>query len=304
MSDLNRLELPELFERLCAGGRLARLMQLAHEEDLGETGDAASAAMFDETHRSAALLRARRGGVIAGLEAGPPALAAFGPSVRWTALAADGERAEAGATLARLEGPTIELLGAERTLLNLIGRLSGIATKTAEFVERVRGTRASIYDTRKTTPGMRALEKYAVRCGGGTMHRIGLYDGAMFKDNHLAGLRGRVLAERLATACARVRGSATVRFVEVEVDTLEQLGTVLGLEKGLVDVILLDNMGADQLREAVRMRDGAGSSIELEASGGVTLERVREIAETGVERISVGELTHTVRALDVGLDFV
>lgn len=303
MSDLNALALPELFARLCAGGHLARLIELAREEDLADAGDVAGQAMFDDAHRSRALLNARSDGRAAGLEAVPAVLAAFAPSTRWEPAARDGDAVTAGQTLGALDGPTREILAAERTLLNLVGRLSGIATRTAQFVARTDGTPASIYDTRKTTPGHRALEKYAVRCGGGVMHRIGLFDAAMFKDNHIAGLTGAALRDRLAQASARARAIAPISFVEVEVDTLEQLDVVLSLEPGTIDIVLLDNMPPPRLLDAVQLRERTGAAVEFEASGGVTLDTVRAIAETGVERISVGELTHTVRALDVGLDF-
>jgi nicotinate-nucleotide pyrophosphorylase (carboxylating) len=196
-------------------------------------------------------------------------------------------------------------LTAERLVLNLLGRLCGIATLTQRFVACVAGTRARIYDTRKTTPGWRRLEKYAVRCGGGTNHRTGLFDAVLIKDNHLAqaahqGISAADAVRRARRFLAACGPSRTADIVEVEVDTLEQLDAVLPQQP---DIILLDNMSCAQLREAVRRRDASGVAVELEASGGVRLSTVREIAETGIERISVGALTHSATTLDVGLDW-
>jgi nicotinate-nucleotide pyrophosphorylase (carboxylating) len=191
------------------------------------------------------------------------------------------------------------MLSAERVFLNFLQRMSAIATMTSEYVELVRGTNLKIYDTRKTTPGMRVLEKYAVRCGGGCNHRMSLSDGVMLKDNHFAhiGSSPRKKLEELVEKSRRRKG---VKYVCVEVDRLDQLETVLEV-KG-VDLILLDNMTCPQLREAVRMRDASGSSVELEASGGVTRKTLREIAETGVDRVSVGALTCSAGVVDLGLD--
>jgi len=217
-----------------------------------------------------------------------------------------------GETLATLAGPARSLLTAERILLNLVGRLSGIATLTRAYVDAVRGTRARIYDTRKTTPGWRRLEKYAVRCGGGSNHRLGLFDAILIKDNHLALARQSAgtghLTPRQAVRQARdfadtmaAAHAAPPVIVEVEVDALEQLEEVLGEQP---DLVLLDNMSPDQLRSAVALRDRVAASVELEASGGVTLERVGAIAASGVERISVGALTHAAVSLDVALDWL
>ena len=181
-------------------------------------------------------------------------------------------------------------------MLNFLGRLCGIATLTDRYVQAVAGTGAEIYDTRKTTPGWRGLEKYAVRCGGGRSHRRGLYDAILIKDNHLGAIELKDLGPRLADA----RRRAEVAFVEVEVETLKQLEVVLGFE---VDVVLLDNMNPGQITEAVSMRNAQAPQVKLEASGGIDLQTVRAVAETGVDRIAVGALTHSAPALDVGLDF-
>jgi nicotinate-nucleotide pyrophosphorylase (carboxylating) len=228
----------------------------------------------------------------------------------WQAELDDGAAVAAGTHLATIRGRARTLLTAERTLLNFLGHLSGVATLTAEYVAAVAGTRARIYDTRKTTPGWRRLEKYAVRCGGGHNHRTGLFDAILIKDNHLAWgqhaggghfspaeavLRARAFCQD--TAAGDPRPSL---LVEVEVDSLAQLDEVLPVGP---DIVLLDNMSVEQLSAAVRRRDTLGAAVELEASGGVTLATVRQIAETGVDRISVGALTHSAVGLDVGLDW-
>jgi nicotinate-nucleotide pyrophosphorylase (carboxylating) len=208
----------------------------------------------------------------------------------------------ATAPLLRIRGPLRSLLSAERVILNFLQHLSGIATLTNRFVKRTHGTHAKIYDTRKTLPGFRALDKYAVRAGGGFNHRIGLYDGLLVKDNHLADKSLKELAPFLTSIVQRSRGEDAKRLVEVEVDSLDQLTEVLKVDG--IDVILLDNMDCPRMQMAVEMRDRSArkGKIELEASGGVTLETVRSIALTGVERIAVGAITHSAPALDISLD--
>jgi nicotinate-nucleotide pyrophosphorylase (carboxylating) len=233
---------------------------------------------------------------------------------KWRPLANDGDAVQAGAALAEIAGEARDLLTAERLLLNLVGRLSGIATLTRQYVDAIAGTRARIYDTRKTTPGLRRLEKYAVRCGGGTNHRTGLFDAVLIKDNHLAFAAAAHVAATPREAVERARqfvaetassleaspdGKPAI-LIEVEVDTLDQLRDVL---PALPDIVLLDNMPPDVLREAVALRDAAAPQVELEASGGISLHSVRAAAESGVERISVGGLTHSASSLDVGLDW-
>jgi len=204
--------------------------------------------------------------------------------------------------LLRLRGPLRSLLSAERVILNFLQHLSGVATQTHRFVRRVEGTGAKIYDTRKTLPGLRVLDKYAVRCGGGMNHRTGLFDGLLAKDNHLAGVALKDLAAFLARAVNQSRSEQPDRLIEVEVDSLEQLREVLKVDG--VGVILLDNMDCPKMQSAVELRDRAGKKpkVALEASGGVTLETVRPIALTGVERISVGAITHSAAALDISLE--
>lgn len=255
-------------------------------EDVG-AGDRTTDSIVPLEARSSALLVVREPGVVAGLAIAHQVFRALDPDVRWEPLAADGDRVVPG-PVGRLEARARAVLTGERLALNLLGRLSGIATLTSRYVDAVAGTRAVILDTRKTTPGLRAAEKWAVRCGGGTNHRMGLHDAVLIKDNHLLHTPDLATAVRLARA--------TGLPVEVECDTLEQVAEALevGAER-----ILLDNMSVSDLRAAV---DLVGGRIPLEASGGVTLDTVAAIAATGVDHISVGALTHAARALDVALE--
>ena len=274
----------------------ARLIGAALAEDVG-SGDLTSEVCLPKGLAAAASVVARQTGVTAGLWLLSMVYRELDEGVRVELAAADGESVSPGQTLAEVTGRAGSLLAGERTVLNFLQRLSGIATLTAAFIEAVQGTRAVICDTRKTTPGWRRLEKYAVRCGGGTNHRMGLYDEVLIKDNHLA-LAGKGIAQTVTQA--RDRAGSKIK-IEVEVDTLEQLRGVLALP---VDRILLDNMSPEQLRQAVAMRDAAPRQQAplLEASGGVTLASVRQIAASGVDRISVGALTHSASALDIGMD--
>jgi nicotinate-nucleotide pyrophosphorylase (carboxylating) len=299
--DWNDLPLPALYARLASGGLVDRLLRLAREEDLGARPLDLTTAAMDLTGDATARLVAREGMIVAGLACMPELLAVFAPGSSWSPACADGERASAGVTLGELTGPARELLALERTTLNLVGRLSGVATGTARYVEAVAGTKARVLDTRKTTPGLRVLEKYAVRCGGGHCHRMGLHDAVLIKDNHLAGLTPEMIAERVTEAAARARRVADPLFVEVEVDTVEQLEGALRASG--VDIVLLDNMDGATMRRAVAMRDERAPGVLLEASGGVRLETIRAIAETGVDRISCGALTHQATSVDVALDF-
>lgn len=281
----------------------ARLIRASLEEDLAGARDWTTWAIVDPRRASAADVVVRAAGVVAGLKIGAMVFAEMGSSATWRALVADGDRVGAGQPIASMQGPACDLLTAERTVLNFLCRLSGIATRGARFVEAVRGTPAKVYDTRKTTPGWRRLEKYAVRMGGACNHRAGLYDAVLIKDNHLAHAADAGLTPGQAIALTRQRlaGQAGAPgILEVEVDTLDQLAEVLPQRP---DIVLLDNMGPHLLRQAVALRDSQAAGVVLEASGGVTLESIREIAETGVERISVGGLTHSAASLDLGLDW-
>jgi nicotinate-nucleotide pyrophosphorylase (carboxylating) len=270
---------------------LTRVVQAALAEDLGDRGDVTTEAVVPASTSMQAVIRSRENGRIAGSEAIPLVLAQFSAAATSRIAAPDGTDVEAGSVVASLNGSARTLLTGERVMLNLLGRLSGIASATAAVVRAVKGTGAAIKDTRKTTAGLRALEKYAVAVGGGVNHRFGLYDAVLIKDNHIG------VAGSLAAAVERVRAQWGKAFpIQVEVDTLDQLEQALDCA---VESVLLDNMAPDLLRRAVEIAQGR---CHLEASGGVTLANVRAIAETGVNSISLGWLTHSARSLDLGLD--
>jgi len=311
-----------------------RIVRLAVHEDLDRGYDWTTVCLVAEGAQAAANIVARQAGVIAGLQTVPVVLDEMDITAEFAPQVSDGEAVQAGAVLATLRGPARDLLTSERIILNLLGRLCGIATLTRQYVDAVAGTGARIYDTRKTTPGWRLLEKYAVHCGGGHNHRLGLYDAILIKDNHLAfgraesrnategvpysaavaGSRHGAAAFTPAEAVRRAKallieqaggeGAAGLAdpamIVEIEVDSLEQLREVLPERP---DIVLLDNMPPALLRQAVDIRNAGGFASELEASGGVSLQTVRAIAETGIERISAGALTHSAIALDVALDW-
>lgn len=274
----------------------AILIDLALAEDLG-SGDVTSRYFIPEGRRACAFVAVREDGVVSGVELAARVFSKVDSTLVVEILISDGSRVAAGALLIRVEGSARSILTAERTALNFLQHLSGVATLTARYVEQVKGTRAQILDTRKTTPGYRLLEKKAVLDGGGTNHRLGLYDRAMVKDNHLAAEGG---TDAIQAAIYQLESDQPGVDVELEADNLEQVRAFLALDG--VDFILLDNMSLEELRTAVEMR-GERSRPQLEASGGVTLETLREIADTGVDFISVGALTHSAPALDVGLDF-
>ncbi len=269
------------------------LVRRALAEDLGEAGDITSQACVPESTRSDGNIVARAEGTLAGLEVAAHVFAAVDSGVAFEARASDGERTVPGTAVAVVSGPARSLLAGERTALNLLGRISGVATATAALVAAVEGTGARITDTRKTMPGMRLLDKYAVSVGGGVNHRIGLYDAVLIKDNHLAAIGG--ISEAVQAARERV---GPEMMIEVEVDGIDQLEELLGTDANRV---LLDNMSVDELRQAVQIVAGR---LVTEASGGVNLANVRSIAETGVDLISVGWITHSPPQLDFALDFV
>ncbi len=281
-------------------GNAWTLITLALAEDFGDGGDLTARLVIPDDALGSARFVARSSGVLAGIPVLVQLCHRIGRGRGLVLHQPDGARLEPGTILATIQGPMRALLAMERTALNFLQRLSGIATLTARFVAEVEGTKAVILDTRKTTPGWRALEKYAVRCGGGTNHRIGLYDAVLIKDNHLAWLSEGGDPIGQAVAAARAGAPKGTKFIEVEVDTLEQLDRALEVGP---DIILVDNLGAEGLAEAVWRRDARAPGILLEASGGITLETVRRIARSGVDRISVGALTHSAPALDIGLDF-
>lgn len=274
------------------------LIAAALAEDIG-SGDVTSRYFVPAERRAAAVIAARTDCVVAGVEIAREVFQRVDHALQVDLRCSDGARFGPGGVLMRIEGPARSLLTAERTALNFLQRLSGVATQTARYVEAVAGTGVRILDTRKTTPGWRLLEKAAVKAGGGTNHRFGLYDMVLVKDNHL------VASHELGALQAAIRHARAERpdiRVELEADTLAQVESFLGLEG--VDFILLDNMAPELLRAAVELRRRLGrADVQFEASGGVTLATVRAIAETGVDAISSGALTHSAVAVDLGLDF-
>jgi nicotinate-nucleotide pyrophosphorylase (carboxylating) len=284
-------------EALCC----RQLATLALEEDLGNVGDLTSQAVIPPDQEGHAVLVARAPGALAGLPAAEMTFALVDAQVGFRPLLPEGSAVQRGDRLAEVRGPLRSILTGERVALNFLQRLSGIASHTRRHIEAVRGLPCKVLDTRKTTPGWRLLEKYAVRQGGGHNHRLGLYDGVLIKDNHLAalGTAGGPAAVAEAVRLAREKYGTAVPL-EVEVDALAQLDDAL---RARPDVVLLDNMAPDELREAVRRRDATAAGVLLEASGGVTLATLRAIAETGVDRVSIGALTHSAPALDVALDY-
>jgi nicotinate-nucleotide pyrophosphorylase (carboxylating) len=306
LPDYNAMPLDGVFASLVHPARLDTLLRLALEEDLGAVGDVTTDCLVPPDVRATAAIVARADGVVAGLPVVERVLV-LGEALELLEtrfVARDGDRCRAGDTLVRFDGPLAALLPLERTMLNALGRLSGIASLTRRYVDAIAGTKARLCCTRKTLPGWRELEKYAVRCGGGWLHRIGLYDAMLVKDNHLGAVPPDELAPALAAAAKAARRRHELRFVEVEVDTLEQLERVLTIEPGLIDIVLLDNFDVARLRQAVELRDRRQPRLQLEASGGVRLETVRGIAETGVERVSCGAITHSAIVLDVAIDLV
>jgi nicotinate-nucleotide pyrophosphorylase (carboxylating) len=289
MTSATSLLYPEAFlSPLAIGEAVSRAL----DEDLGRAGDVTSIATIPENTPARALMIARQAGVIAGLPLAVAVFQTLSPDIAIEAHVRDGAKVERGTKLATISGPARAVLSGERTALNFVGRLSGVATLTADHVSRTAGTHLRICCTRKTTPGLRALEKYAVRCGGGFNHRFGLDDAILIKDNHIA------VAGGVRPVLERARGHAGhLVKVEIEVDTLDQLREVL--DTSLADVVLLDNMNNATLREAVKLAQGR---VVLEASGGVTLDSIAGIAATGVDYVSSGALTHSAPNFDVALD--
>lgn len=289
------------YQGLSGTGLVRRLLEIARDEDLGPNRtDLTASVTKSETEQSSARVVLGQDAVVAGLAVIPELLEVFGAEVDVSLASSDGDRAAKGAELATLEGPLDQIVTIERTILNLLGRLTGVATLTSEYVKQT-GPGVEVLDTRKTTPGLRVLEKYAVRCGGGTSHRLGLHDAVLIKDNHIAHVPNDELVSWISDAAQRA-DELSCAFFMVEVDTLDQFRQVLRVDDGLVDYVLLDNMSPEMMRTAVGIRDDSGSSIRLEASGGVRLETIASIAASGVERISVGALTHQAVTADVRLD--
>ncbi len=278
------------------------LIKMAIAEDLG-TGDITSELLFRDDTLAKANIISREEIVVCGMDVARQILKQFNERLRLKVYVNDGQTAHVGCKLATIEGPLRSMLSAERVMLNFIQRLSGIATTTRKFVRAIQGTKAKIYDTRKTMPGWRILEKYAVRCGGGHNHRLGLYDAVLIKDNHLAQL-GRNFFPKLKKIVEKARKVKNAKFIAIEVDHVDdQLNHVLKIPG--VDIVLLDNMGQWQLKHAVDMRNqmcGKNKKPLLEASGNITLSSVSAIAQCGIDRIAVGAITHSARAVDIALD--
>ncbi len=288
---------------------LTEILRLAIREDLDRSVDLTTMAIVPPGVSGSASLISRSHGVAAGIDLIDEMLAELDAKIQWDQRVGDGEAIEPGQVLSVLNGDARDLLTCERTILNVICRLSGVASLTRRYVDAVRGTKARVYDTRKTTPGWRRLEKYAVRCGGGHNHRLGLYDGILIKDNHLASraaANGELLDPGQAVAMAKAFvASGAVKFeqppmIEIEIDRISQLESALGAGP---NIILLDNMSCELLSQCVAIRDTLASGVELEASGGVNLGTIGSIAATGVDRISVGALTHSAPVHDIGLDW-
>ncbi len=306
MTDFQQLDWNQRVESDCRA-----IVRLAWLEDLDNQSDWTTVCLVSEQQVATADIVVREAAIVAGIPALVAALDEMKAEVVVSPCATDGDSVEAGSVLATLHGKARDLLTCERILLNLIARLMGIATMARQYAELVRDTHAQVYDTRKTTPGWRRLEKYAVQCGGAKNHRTGLFDAILIKDNHLAhfasaqetkpcgaGEAVRHVRHYLSENSSGVRAEDFI--VEVEVDTLEQLAEVL---PEYPHIVLLDNMPNEMLVEAVALRNSTAPQVQLEASGGITLETLRAVAETGIERISMGALTHSVRSLDVGLDW-
>jgi nicotinate-nucleotide pyrophosphorylase (carboxylating) len=304
--DFQQIEWDAQLEALCR-----QIIRAAVLEDLDTTYDWTTVALAPSEATGKATVVARREGVIAGLPAAALVCEEMDKQLRFAPLVKDGTRVTASTRVAEMSGPVRSLLAAERIVLNFLCRLSGIASLTNQYVEAVAGSGTRIYDTRKTTPGWRRLEKYAVRCGGGHNHRTGLFDAILIKDNHIGFLAAgssrlksaahAVEASRRFLETTLAKNARAEMIIEVEVDRLDQLVPVL---KARPDIVLLDNMTTDKLQAAVELRDATEPGVELEASGGVSLHTIRAIAETGVNRISVGALTHSAPALDLSLDWL
>ena len=297
MGDFPRLHQPCSEDNALDWRKVRQIVRTALEEDVG-TGDVTSEWTVGAEVVAVGGMIAKENGVICGLDVACMVFQEVDREIGFVPRVRDGDRVEAGDDVAEIEGPARGILTGERVALNFLQRMSGIATMTARYVEAVRGTGARILDTRKTTPGLRTLEKYAVRCGGGENHRLGLYDMVLIKDNHIAAAGG--IGDAVRNAKCKMQNVKCKMAIEVEVKELSQL--MEALEVG-VDRIMLDNMGVEEMRRAVEKIRKVSEAVEIEASGGVTLERIREIAETGVDLISVGALTHSAHALDVSLMF-
>ena len=278
-----------------------KLIKLSLEQDLNQAGDLTCRALINKVDQGEIQIVSRETGILAGTPLASLVFSELDSEVKCTQHLSDGDTLEPGSIISTYSGPLASILIGERTILNFMTHLCGVASLTAKYVQAIQGTSAIILDTRKTLPGWRILEKYAVKAGGGTNHRIGLYDGILIKDNHLAAWATRNSDSTIADAIRQARESVNgEKGIEVEVDTLDQLVDALQAKP---EIVLLDNMKPETLKQAIQLRNEQSPTTLLEASGGINLERVRSIAETGVERISIGALTHSAISLDLGFDW-
>ncbi len=277
-----------------------KLIKLSLEEDLNQAGDLTCQALINEADQGEIQIVSRETGVLAGLPLASLVFSELDSEVKCTQHLSDGDTLEPGSIISTCSGPLASILIGERTILNFMTHLCGVASLTAKYVQAIQGTSALILDTRKTLPGWRILEKYAVKAGGGTNHRSGLYDGILIKDNHLAAWATRNSDSTIADAIRQARDVNRNKKIELEVDTLDQLIDAL---QAAPEIVLLDNMTPETLKLAIQLRNEQSPTTLLEASGGINLESVRSIAETGVERISIGALTHSAVSLDLGFDW-
>ncbi len=296
---------PSNLDAYIAPIKLRDLVQRAKVEDMGPAGiDLTTDCLIAPDQPGRAVLRARQPGHLAGTALLATIASVYDPAIALRVDIADGQAVDTDRVIAEFTGPLRSILAMERVALNFLTHLSGIATLTAQYVTAIANTKTQVYDTRKTLPGLRTLEKYAVACGGGHNHRSGLYDAVLVKDNHIAHLSPQQLGPALAAGLQKARShTPPPQFVEVEIDSIEQLRAVLdGPQASLIDVVLLDNMTESLLRKSVTIRDTLAPDVQLEASGGVRLNTVTQIARTGVDRISIGEITSGAPPLDLGLD--
>ena len=299
---MNQPPLIEAFKLLNSETYLLKFFDLVREEDLQLQGDVTSKLMISETANARARIFSKANAVLCGVQSIPYLLRAYRSTLSMNQLQADGDKLNVGQTVLEFHGSAREILAIERPALNLLSRLSGISSLTEKYVLKTTGSKTKIYDTRKTTPGLRGLEKYAVRCGGGYCHRMGLHDAVLVKDNHLQNVSVLDLQNILSKKLRHAREQFKLDFIEVEVDTLAQLEKIIDEPTPIIDMVLLDNMSNEDIEKAVTLRNQKKPGLLLEASGGIHLERISLLSKMGVDRISVGALTHSAPAVDFSME--